>query len=67
MEGWKKANADGKLTKAEIKELGKLLVNGAMKKMSSSAVKLLNAAGVDISEVIHSVGEALIAKIKANS
>ena len=47
VEGLKKASADGKLTKDEIAELGKALMEGAMAKMSTSAVNLLNAAGVN--------------------
>lgn len=63
-EGWKQANADGKLTKEEITELGKLLLEGTMAKMSDTSKNLLNAAGVDISAIITGVGEALIAQIK---
>lgn len=64
VDGWKKANADGKLTKEEITELGKLLLEGTMAKMSDTSKNLLNAAGVDISAIITGVGEALIAQIK---
>lgn len=64
VDGWKKANADGKLTKEEITELGKLLLEGTMAKMSDASKNLLNAAGVDISAIITGVGEALIAQIK---
>lgn len=64
VEGWKQANADGKLTKEEITELGKLLLEGTMAKMSDTSKNLLNAAGVDISAIITGVGEALIAQIK---
>lgn len=64
VDGWKKANADGKLTKAEIAELGNLLVRGTMEKMSDSAKNLLVAAGVDITAIIHGAGEALISQMK---
>lgn len=64
VDGWKKANADGKLTKEEITELGKMLLEGTMAKMSDTSKNLLNAAGVDISAIITGVGEALIAQIK---
>lgn len=64
VDGWKKANADGKLTKEEITELGKLLLEGTMAKMSDTSKNLLNAAGVDLSAIITGVGEALIAQIK---
>lgn len=62
--GMKAANADGKLTKDEIAELGKLLVDGAMAKMSDTTKNLLNSAGVDISAIITGAGEALIARMK---
>ena len=58
------ASADGKLTKDEIDSLGKALLEGTVAKMSASAVKLLNAAGVDLSELIKGVGEAMIAGMK---
>lgn len=64
VDGWKKANTDGKLTKEEITELGKMLLEGTMAKMSDTSKNLLNAAGVDISAIITGVGEALIAQIK---
>ena len=57
-------SADGKLTKDEIDSLGKALLEGTIAKMSASAVKLLNAAGVDLSELIKGVGEAMIAGMK---
>lgn len=63
VDGWKQANADGKLTQAEIAELGKLLLNGAMEKMSDASKNLLNAAGVDISAIITGAGEALVAQL----
>ena len=61
VEGMKKAH---KLTKDEITELGKLLIDGAMAKMSDTSKNLLNAAGVDISAIIRGAGEALIARMK---
>lgn len=64
VDGWKQASADGKLTKEEITELGKLLLEGTMAKMSDTSKNLLNAAGVDISAIITGVGESLIAQIK---
>ena len=45
-------------------ELGKLLIDGAMAKMSDTSKNLLNAAGVDISAIIRGAGEALIARMK---
>lgn len=64
VDGMKKAHEDGKLTKDEITELGKLLIDGAMAKMSDTSTNLLNAAGVDISAIIRGAGEALIAQTK---
>lgn len=61
----KAASADGKLTKDEIDELGKLLIDGALAKMSDAAKSVLNAAGVDITAIIKGAGEALIAKRNA--
>lgn len=60
----KAASADGKLTKAEIAELGKMLIDGSMEKMSDAAKKVLNSAGVDITAIIKGAGEALIASMK---
>ena len=64
VEGLKKASADGKLTKDEIDELGKLLIDGALAKMSDAAKGVLNAAGVDLTAIIKGAGEAMIAKAK---
>lgn len=64
VDGMKAASADGKLTKDEIAELGKLLLEGTMKKMSASGIKVLQAANVDINAIITGVGEALIARMK---
>lgn len=64
VEGLKKDSADGKLTKDEIDELGKLLIDGALAKMSDAAKGVLNAAGVDLTAIIKGAGEAMIAKAK---
>lgn len=64
VDSWKQASADGKLTKEEITELSKLLLEGTMAKMSDTSKNLLNAAGVDISAIITGAGESLIAQIK---
>lgn len=61
----KAAHADGKLTKEEIAVLGKKLLRGTMKKMSSSSIDVLKAANVDINAIVTGAGEALIAKMKA--
>ena len=64
VDGWKAANADGKLSEDEIKQLGVMLVERTKEKMSDSAKKLLVSAGVDISAVIKGAGEAMIHKMK---
>ncbi len=60
----KAASADGKLTREEITELGKLLLKGTLDKMSDSGINVLKAANVDVNAIITGVGEALIAKMK---
>ena len=60
----KAANADGKLTGAEVAELGDMLLSGAMAKMSDASKSVLTAAGVDISAIIRGAGEALIGQMK---
>lgn len=64
VDGLKEASADGKLTQAEIKNLGKLLLEGTLQKMSDSGLGVLKAANVDINAIVTGAGEALIAKIK---
>ena len=61
----KAASADGKLTKDEIEVLGKKLIDGALAKMSGSAMDVLKAANVDVNAIITGAGEALIAQMKA--
>ena len=65
VEGLKKASADGKLSKDEIDELGKMLIDGALAKMSDAVKGVLNAAGVDLSKIIQGAAEAYIASMKA--
>ncbi len=62
--GLKEASADGKLTQEEIANLGKLLLKGALAKMSDSGIGVLKAANVDINAIVTGAGEALIARIK---
>jgi hypothetical protein len=64
VDGLKEASADGKLTQDEITNLGKLLLDGALAKMSDSGINVLKAANVDINAIVTGAGEALIAKIK---
>lgn len=61
----KEASADGKLTQDEITNLGKLLLEGTLQKMSDSGINVLKAANVDINAIVTGAGEALIARIKA--
>lgn len=64
VDGWKAASADGKLSQDEIAELGKMLIEKTMEKMSDSAKSLLTAAGVDITAIITGAGEAMIQNMK---
>ena len=61
---WKAASADGKLTEDEVKELGVMLIQKTMEKMSASANNLLTSAGVDIAAIIKGAGEAMIQSMK---
>lgn len=65
VDGLKEASADGKLTQEEITNLGKLLLDGTLAKMSESGIGVLRAANVDINAIVTGAGEALIARIKA--
>lgn len=64
VEQWKAASADGKLSEDEIKELGVMLIQKTMEKMSASANNLLVSAGVDITAIIKGAGEAMIQSMK---
>jgi len=64
VEGLKAASADGKLSTSDIEWLGKQLVDKVAKGLSAPAIDTLNAAGVDIESMIHSIAEAAIAEIK---
>jgi len=64
VDGLKEASADGKLTQEEIANLGKLLLDGALAKMSDSGINVLKAANVDVNAIVTGAGEALIARIK---
>lgn len=48
---------DGKLSRDEIEDLGNKLYEITMKKMSNPAIKLLEAAGVDLVAWIRGAGE----------
>lgn len=58
---------DGKLTKDEIIDLQNKLYEITMKKMSNPAIKLLEAAGVDLVAWIRGVGEDWINSIHNNT
>jgi vacuolar-type H+-ATPase subunit H len=60
----KEAAADGKLTEQDIQELGILLLNTAMKKLSDPAKDILTAAGKDITAIIQDAAEEWILMIK---
>lgn len=64
VEGLKAGHEDGKLTKEEIETLGALLVDKTLKKMSASAIGVLNAAAVDITALIKGAGEDWVRKLK---
>lgn len=64
VDGWKAASADGKLSDDEIKQLGTMLIDKTMEKMSDSAKNLLTAAGVDITAIIKGAGEAMVQNMK---
>ena len=64
VDGLKAASADGKLSKDEVAELGTLLLEGALRKMSDSGIAVLKAANVDINAIVTGAGEALIARMK---
>lgn len=64
VDGLKAGREDGKLTTEEIELLGKLLLSETMKKMSASAIGVLNAATVDVTALIKGAGEDWVAKLK---
>lgn len=64
VDGWKAASADGKLSQEEITQLGTMLIEKTMEKMSDSAKNLLTAAGVDITAIIKGAGEAMVQNMK---
>lgn len=64
VEGLKAASVDGKLSDEEIYDLGKMLVMKVSEQLSDPASNTIQAAGIDMTEAIHSIAEAYIAKIK---
>ena len=63
----KAAAVDGKLTKEEIAKLKNDLISMSMAKLSDTSVKILTAAGVDISAIIAGAGEALIGQMHTSN
>lgn len=61
----KAAAVDGKLTKEEIAKLKNDLLAMSMAKLSDASVKVLTAAGVDISSIITGAAEAMVGQIGA--
>ena len=61
----KAAAVDGKLTKEEIAKLKNDLLAMSMAKLSDASVKVLTAAGVDISAIITGAAEAMVGQIGA--
>ena len=64
VENLKADSADGKLSQEDIYDLGKLLVMKVKEQLSNPASTTIQAAGIDMTEAIHSIAEAYIAKIK---
>lgn len=62
--GLKATTEDGKLSKDDIALLGEMLLDKTTEKMSQPTYNLLNAAGVNISELIKSAGEQYIKEHK---
>ncbi|MDP3447945.1 MAG: hypothetical protein Q8S22_07785 [Eubacteriales bacterium] len=64
VDGMKAADADGKLAKEEIAQLGQLLFKKTTAKLSASAMDVLTAAQVDVSALITGTAEHLIGQTK---
>ena len=64
VEGMKAARVDGKLSRAEVEQLGKLLLEKSLAQLSQPARQVLEAAGKDVCAIIRSAGEAAVLAIK---
>lgn len=64
VDGLKAASENGKLSKNDIEWLGKQLIEKAAAQISIPTAETLQAAGVDIEAMIHSIAESWIAEIK---
>lgn len=60
----KAAAVDGKLTKEEIAKLKNDVISMSMAKLSEASIKVLTAAGADISAIITGAAESAINEIK---
>lgn len=66
VEGMKAAAEDGKLSDDEVESLCIMLMTKTKDKMSLSAIRLLEAAAVDVNALIRGAGEALIERMHAD-
>ena len=66
VEGMKAAAEDGKLSDDEVESLCIMLMTKTKEKMSLSAIRLLEAAAVDVNALIRGAGEALIERMHAD-
>ena len=64
VEGMKAARGDGKLSRAEVEQLGKLLLEKSLAQLSQPAKQVLEAAGKDVCAIIRSAGEAAVLAMK---
>lgn len=64
VEDMKKANADGKLTKDEIKQLNTSLIVYTKNKLTPEIIKVITAAGIDINQFILDAGEKFVQELK---
>ena len=63
----KTANADGKLSAPEIKELQEKLLSKTLEKLSAPAAELLKNATVDVNALIIGAGESWIERMKSQT
>lgn len=64
VETWKSQATNGKLTDAQIANLRMETINLTLAKMSTSAIKLLEAAGVDLEAYIRGAADDYISTLK---
>ena len=64
VEGWKEANADGKLTPDEIEALKQSSLSLVKKRMGPSALKVITAAGIGLEDRINAAVQAAITEMK---